>query len=206
MGQYSLYRDPELETLFQEINDRRIKVIELLKKNQQKIEKPYALTDWNNNAVHFTDLFGEKEDLIVIHNMGKGCTYCTLWADEINGIRGHLEDRASLVVVNPNPIEVQKEFAASRGWKFRMLSDSDMTFTYDMGFALDKDGKRYAQPGFSTFHKAADGTITRIGYDEFGPGDNYSSLWHFLDLLKDGAKDWEPQYSYAAEGELQIQN
>ncbi|HET6513095.1 MAG TPA: DUF899 family protein [Candidatus Kapabacteria bacterium] len=196
MGQHSLYRKPEIEQLFQEIQAKRNQSIELLKQNPEQIEKPYSFIDWSNNRVPLAELFGDKDDLIVIHNMGKGCTYCTLWADEINGIRGHLSDRAALVVINPNPVAVQKEFALSRGWKFRMLSDADMDFTYDMGFALEKDGKRYAQPGFSTFHRDASGTITRIGYDEFGPGDQYSSVWHFFDLLKDGANEWEPEYSY----------
>ena len=196
MGQYQLYNRPELEQLFQEIQERRNKIIQLLKQHPQPIEKQYSFVNWTNQRVPLAELFGEKDDLIVIHNMGKGCVYCTLWADEINGVREHLADRASLVVINPNPIDVQKEFAASRGWKFRMLSDQDMDFTSDMGFALEKDGKKYAQPGFSTFHRDPDGTITRIGYDEFGPGDQYSSVWHFFDLLKDGSKEWEPEYAY----------
>ena len=196
MGQYQLYRKPEIEQLFQEIQAKRNQIIELLKQNPQQIDRQYSFIDWSNQRVPLADLFGEKDDLIVIHNMGKGCVYCTLWADEINGIRDHLSNRASLVVINPNKIEVQKEFAASRGWQFKMLSDADMDFTYDMGFALEKEGKRFAQPGFSTFHRDASGTITRIGYDEFGPGDQYSTVWHFFDLLKDGSKEWEPEFEY----------
>lgn len=196
MGQYSLYRKPEIEALIQEIQLKRNQIIEMLKQDPQTIEKQYSFVDWSNRRVPLVELFGDKEDLIVIHNMGKGCVYCTLWADEINGIREHLADRASLVVINPNSIEVQKAFAASRGWQFKMLSDQDMDFTYEMGFALEKEGKRYAQPGFSTFHRDASGMITRIGYDEFGPGDQYSSVWHFFELLKDGAKEWEPEYAY----------
>jgi predicted dithiol-disulfide oxidoreductase (DUF899 family) len=201
MGQYSLYRKPEIEQLFQEIQAKRNQIIELLKQNPEPIERQYSFVDWSNDRVQFSELFGDKDDLIVIHNMGKGCVYCTLWADEINGVRGHLSNRASLVVINPNKPEVQKEFATSRGWQFRMLSDQDMDFTYDMGFATEKDGKRYAQPGFSTFHRDAGGKITRIGYDEFGPGDQYSSVWHYFDLLKDGANEWEPEYSYESDSQ-----
>lgn len=196
MAQYELYRNPEIEGLFQEIQERRKRIIELLKQDAKQIEKTYSFTDWSNQSVKLDDLFGEKDDLIVVHNMGKGCVYCTMWADEINGIREHLADRAAFVMVNPNPIDVQKEFAASRGWGFKMVSDADMDFTYDMGFAMEKNGKRYAQPGFSTFHRDPSGAITRIGYDEFGPGDSYASIWHFFELLKDGSKEWEPQYSY----------
>lgn len=30
-------------------------------------------------------LFAGRERLLVIHNMGQGCRYCTLWADGIAG-------------------------------------------------------------------------------------------------------------------------
>lgn len=202
MAQYELYRNPEIEALFQEIQERRSKIVELLKQDAKPVERTYSFTDWSNQRVRLDELFGEKDDLIILHNMGKGCVYCTMWADEINGIHKHLEDRAAFAMVNPNPINVQKEFAAGRGWGFKMLSDGDMDFTYDMGFAMEKDGKRYAQPGFSTFHRDASGMITRIGYDEFGPGDQYSSIWHFFELLKDGAKEWEPEYSYEKDSQI----
>ncbi len=193
-----LYSTPELEEIQKEIFEKRQRIIEILKSRAHKVDKPYVLVDWNNKEVRIADLFGDKNDLIVIHNMGKGCRYCTLWADEINGISGHLQNRSALVVVSPNTPEVQKEFASSRNWKFRMLSDRDMEFSTDMGFAYEKEGKKFATPGYSTFHKEDDGTITRIGYDEFGPSDMYSSTWHFLELLKEGENGWEPQYSYAS--------
>ena len=36
------------------------------------------------------DLFADKDRLLVIHNMGQGCRYCTLWADGFNGLLPHL--------------------------------------------------------------------------------------------------------------------
>ena len=42
-----------------------------------------------------------KRDLIVIHNMGASCPYCTLWADGFNGIYDHLADRAAFVALQP---------------------------------------------------------------------------------------------------------
>ena len=89
-----------------------------------------------------------------------------------------------------------RAFAESRGWRFKMLSDRDMDFSRDMGFAYDKEGKTFAMPGYSTFHKEPDGSIKRVGYDEFGPTDMYSSTWHFLELLEEGENGWEPQYAY----------
>ena len=30
-------------------------------------------------------MFGEHDMLLLIHNMGQGCRYCTLWADGFTG-------------------------------------------------------------------------------------------------------------------------
>jgi predicted dithiol-disulfide oxidoreductase (DUF899 family) len=193
---YELYAKPEIEKLHQEIVDRRMKIIELLKSNPTPITKNYKFVDWQGLPIHLGDLFGDKKDLIVIHNMGKSCRYCTLWADGINGVQHHLSNKAAFVLVSPDTPEVQKEFASSRGWKFTMLSDKDREFSVDMGFGKYKEDKYYAYPGYSTFRKNDDGSVDRIGYDEFGPGDLYSNVWHFYDLLADGAGDWEPQYKY----------
>ncbi len=193
---YELYANPEIEKLQQEIVDRRMKIVDLLKENAITLEKSYKLYDSQDLPLGINDLFGDKKDLIVIHNMGKSCTYCTLWADEINGAHDHLANRAALVLVSPDAPAVQKEFAGSRGWKFNMLSDKDREFSIDMGFGKMKEGRYYAQPGYSTFQKQDDGSVKRIGYDEFGPGDFYSGTWHFFDLLGEGANSWEPQYSY----------
>jgi peroxiredoxin len=40
----------------------------------------------------------------------------------LKGIYNHLADRAAVVVVSPDPPEVQQRFAQSRGWKFPMVS------------------------------------------------------------------------------------
>jgi len=195
---YELYTDNDIERLHQEIIDRRMQIIELLKKQAFAVEKDYSFIDKDNRRVSLADLFGDKNDLIVIHNMGKRCVYCTLWADGINGFHKHIENRAAFVVISPDDPETQKQFADSRGWKFRMLSDKDRTFSMDMGFGKMKEDKYYALPGYSTFHREADGTIKRIGYDEFGPGDLYAPIWHMFDLLPAGADSWEPQFSYEA--------
>ena len=43
--------------------------------------------------IQLSELFGRKEDLIVVHNMGKSCVYCTMWADGLNGLLPHLQDQ-----------------------------------------------------------------------------------------------------------------
>ena len=48
----------------------------------------------------------------------------------------------------------------------------------------------------STFHKDADGTITRIAHDHFGPGDLYNPVWHMFPLLDGGVDGWQPKFRY----------
>ena len=76
----------------------------------------------NNEQVSLLDLFGDKNELFVVHNMGKSCSYCTMWADGFNGIYHHLIDQASFVVASPDTPEVQENFAAERKWRFPMIS------------------------------------------------------------------------------------
>ncbi len=125
--------------------------------------------------------------------MGKGCRYCTLWADGFNGIRHHMQNRAAFVVVSPDAPEVQKTFADSRGWEFPMYSCKGSTFASDLDFFVEGSGY---YPGVSALEKGADGRIYRTAKAYFGPGDDFCSAWHFFNLLSDGANGWEPQYSY----------
>ncbi len=70
----------------------------------------------------FRPIFRGKNVLILIHNMGKQCRYCTMWADGFNGVYDHLADRAAFCVIFYEPPEIQKKFAISRGWCFPIVS------------------------------------------------------------------------------------
>ena len=79
------------------------------------------------------------------------------------------------------------------GWKFTMASCAGNSFFKDMGF--EPEPKKF-WPGVSTFHKDSNGQITLVSQSYFGPGDDFCSLWHFFDLLKDGANNWQPKFRY----------
>jgi predicted dithiol-disulfide oxidoreductase (DUF899 family) len=136
-------------------------------------------------------LFGGRRDLIVVHNMGRSCRYCTLWADGFNGLLPHLTSRAALAVVSPDAPAVQQKFAKGRGWGFPMYSGQGSTFIADMGFMDGVD----PLPGVSTFALAR-GKIFRVASAPFGPFDPFCSVWHFFALLADGVDDWSPKYRY----------
>jgi predicted dithiol-disulfide oxidoreductase (DUF899 family) len=186
----------QISDLDQELMQKREKLTQLRLKLPSEEVKDHALKNWDGKSVKLSQLFGKHDELIVIHNMGASCAYCTLWADGFNGIVDHLNDRAAFVVVTPDAPSAQKKFAESRGWRFKMLSNEGSNFIQEMGFVKVEDGKNHWQPGFSTFHKDAAGKITRVAYDYFGPGDVYSSPWHLFALLKKGVNNWEPKYHY----------
>lgn len=172
--------------------EEKKKLAELRKSLPKEEVGDYRLKDFDGKEVRLSSLFGERDELMVIHNMGKSCPYCTLWADGFNGVVGHLDNRVPFVVVSPDDPATQSKFAESRGWAFDMLSAADSDFTRDMGFEIDGD----PWPGVSTFERSADGKIYRIAWSFFGPGDDFCSVWHLFELLPKGKDGWEPKYKY----------
>ena len=161
------------------------------KAEPQEVEN-YQLID-ASGPVRLSELFGDKNELIVIHNMGASCAYCTLWADGYNGIVEHLASRAAFVVVSPDAPETQKKFAAGRGWRFRMASHKGGEFAEDMGYRSKSGGWL---PGVSVFRKEGV-KVLRVSDTGLGPYDDFCSAWHLFDMLPGGAGDWGPKFKYA---------
>ena len=185
--------DQEIERLQKKIEALKQQLSDARHNRPAELVDDHALTLPGGEPVRLSDLFRGKNDLIVIHNMGRGCAYCTMWADGFNGVLPHLEDRASFVVVTPDAPESLLPFAATRGWTFQMVSSQDSDFAHAMGFAMP-DGS--VLPGVSAFRREPDGSIVRTGKDIFGPGDDYSSPWRLFDLLSGGTGSWEPRFLY----------
>jgi predicted dithiol-disulfide oxidoreductase (DUF899 family) len=185
MGKIARYRE--------EIAELRRKMRE-----EQAAVEPEEVQDYRLSgpagATRLSELFGKHDTLFVIHNMGASCKSCTLWADGFNGVFNHLRSRAAFVVASPETPEQQRKFAASRGWTFPMVSYQGSTFAQDMGYA--PEGK--AMPGVSVFKRRGD-KILRVSDTSFSPGDDFCTVWHFFDLLPEGAAGWRPQYSYQTE-------
>jgi predicted dithiol-disulfide oxidoreductase (DUF899 family) len=146
-----------------------------------------------SGPVRLSALFGDQDTLFVIHNMGQSCPYCTLWADGFNGVYHHLSNRAAFVVSSPDTPEKQQQFAASRNWKFPMVSHAGTTFAEEMGYRHDGGW----MPGVSVFRREG-GRIVRVSDTSFEPGDAFCNVWHFFDLIPEGAAGWQPKYRYAS--------
>ncbi|MDH3216460.1 MAG: DUF899 family protein [Candidatus Krumholzibacteria bacterium] len=185
--------DKELADAEKDLLERKKRLAELRKDRPQEDIKDYTLKNFGGEEVTLSSLFGHSDELLVIHNMGRSCPFCTLWADGFNGVVGHLSNRTPFVVVSPDDPKTQQEFYTSRGWTFPMLSASESEFVKDMGFM---DAESNPSPGVSAFQKTPDGRIRRVAKTWFGPGDDFCSVWHLFDLLPHGAKNWEPRYKY----------
>jgi predicted dithiol-disulfide oxidoreductase (DUF899 family) len=182
----------KLDAYRRQIADLRAKMREVQASVEPEEVPDYAFAT-PQGTVRLSELFGAKRDLIVIHNMGRSCAYCTLWADGFNGVYDHLVNRAAFVVSSPDPPDVQQSFAASRGWRFPMVSHADTTFAADMGYRAADGGWR---PGLTTFRKDGD-RVLRMSDASLSPGDDFCAVWHIFDLLADGRADWRPKFQYS---------
>ena len=174
----------------------RIAEIRTEMRNLQREAEPEVVTDHalesGAGPVRLSQLFGKHRDLMIIHNMGRSCAYCTMWADGYNGLYDHIADRAAFVLVSPDAPDVQQRFAQSRGWRFPMLSDPASGFAGAMGY-VGTNGR--PQPGISVFQQQA-GRIVRVSDVAKGPYDDFCSAWHLFDLLPQGADGWSPKFGY----------
>jgi predicted dithiol-disulfide oxidoreductase (DUF899 family) len=176
---------------------RRIGAIRARMRDVQRRLEPEPVEDYvfatTRGPRSLSSLFGSRDDLFVVHNMGSACPYCTLWADGYNGLYRHIASRAAFVVASPDPPSVQQRFARGRGWRFPMVSHAGTTFARDMGYRRRSGG---FLPGISAFRRER-GRIVRVSDAAWSPGDDFCALWHLLDLLPGGPAGWQPQLTYA---------
>ena len=142
-----------------------------------------------NGSTQLSDMFGDKDKLLLIHNMGQGCRYCTTWADGLNGFLPHLESVFSVALVSKDAPELQRRFANERGWRFR-------TFSHGGGKYLEEQSVGEGNSPGAVFYEKKDGKIFRKNAVGFGPYDLYCSIWNFLALGGYGVENFTPQYNY----------
>lgn len=185
--------DRQVDELEYQLQDIQRKLAELRRQRPREEVRDYRLLDCEGREASLSSLFGEHNRLILVHNMGRHCTYCTMWADGFVGLLPHINSRAAFVVTSPDGPTEQKAFAKARGWNFPMYSAAGTSLIADLGFDDPDEG---LMPGVSVFAKEADGKIYRVGRAEFGPGDNFCAVWHFFELFPEGIDGWEPKLNY----------
>jgi len=167
-----------------------MKLNELRKTNSGDEVQNYTFSTLDGE-VTLLDMFGENDRLLVIHNMGHGCRYCTLWADGFNGFLPHLESVMSVVLVSKDSPEVQRTFANSREWRFRLASHGGGDYIQEQT-VMEGEGN---MPGAVVYEREGS-RITRKNASVFGPGDLYCSIWNLLGMAGLSDADWTPQYNY----------
>ncbi|MEM8662179.1 MAG: DUF899 family protein [Pseudomonadota bacterium] len=177
----------ELEMQIYELNQKMNKL--------RRAEVGDVVPNYEFNTVEgessLSDLFAGHESLLLIHNMGQGCRYCTLWADGFNGFLPHLESTLSVVLVSKDDPQLQRRFANSRGWRFRTASHGGGAYMTEQS-VMDGAGN---VPGAVVYVRDGD-TIRRKNAVVFGPDDRFCSAWNLLGLAGYGADNWTPQFGY----------
>ena len=157
--------------------------------------KPLEVKDYKfkttNGETSLSKLFGTRSKLLVIHNMGKDCNYCTLWADGFNGILPHINNAMGVVLTSTDSPKEQVTFAKSRGWNFEMASHKDLPYTKEQ----TTEGKWSDSPGASVYEKI-DGKIYLKNKCFFDDGDIYCSMWSLLRLAGMKHDEWQPKTKY----------
>ena len=180
----------EIADLERQIFDLMAQLNELRKTSAGEEVTNYTF-DTLTGETTLLDLFGDQDKLLAIHNMGQGCRYCTLWADGFNGFLPHLESALAVVLLSKDSPDVQRRFANSRGWRFRLASHGGGDYIAEQTVIADTDN----MPGAVVYQRDGD-TIYRKNACVFGPGDIYCSMWSLLGLAGLGAGDWTPQFTY----------
>lgn len=181
----------DIQDLSKAVFEAKDKLRQAIKDLPQEPVEDWQLQNTDGSPVKLSELFGDKSELLVVHNMGKHCNYCSLWADGFIGHANHIEERCSFALCSNDKPAMVADFAKERGWTYPCVSGSDSGFAAAMGYKKD-DGSTL--PGVSAFHKQDDGTITRTGHAPFGPGDDFCPVWPFMDLIKGGTADWQPRH------------
>lgn len=179
----------EVQRLEIEVQNLKTRINELRKEaaNERVSDYSFATT---SGEIKLSALFGDGKDLLIVHNMGRSCEYCTLWADGFIGLYKNIRRRAPLVMVSPDSPETQAAFASERGWPYPIVSDSSGEFTKAMNMYMEEEGN---MPGISGFSKEHDGTLRRVAYAYFGPGDDFCALWPMFELLEEGPGEFKPE-------------
>jgi predicted dithiol-disulfide oxidoreductase (DUF899 family) len=158
--------------------------------------------------VHFSDLFGGKDTLLVYSMMfgpqrSSPCPSCTSFLTSWNGTAVNLRQRVAMAVTARSPIERLTEFKLQRSL-CNLPFVSDLVGAYTRSYVHPDDDDI---PGFSVFTRQS-GTIRHFysgemtgamndpGQDPRGAPD-LDPLWSMLDYTPEGrGSTWYPKLKY----------
>jgi len=154
-----------------------------------------------------SELFDGRSQLIVYHFMfhpswDAGCSSCSFWADNFNGIIVHLNERdVTMIAVSRAPYNKLASYEKRLGWNFKWVSsyNTDFNFDYNISFRPEEIAKNEGiynftiqdphspeREGVSVFYKDPEGRIFHT-YSAYARGiDMLNVAYHYLDLVPKG--------------------
>ncbi len=164
------------------------------------------------------ELFNGKSQLIVYHFMlgpdwEEGCTSCSFWVDNFEGIDVHLAHRdVSLVVIADAPQEKLSAYKKRMGWTTPWVSagGSDFNKDFHVAFTAEELASKNVfynyrnapfpvdqAPGISVFLKDDKGDIYHT-YSCYARGlDMLNGAYHYLDLTPKGRDEDDLSFTMA---------
>lgn len=180
----------EIRQVEKEIWEHTVR-LEMLRKKTPPVEiKNYEFLTLEGPA-SLSDFFAKKDKLMVIHNMGQNCRWCTAWADILNGALPHLESEFSVILVSKDTPEAQRKLALSRKWRFRMASHGGREYITEQSIISNEENV----PGLVCYQRRGE-KIFRKNSSKFYPGDVFNPIFHVLSVGEVGLKDFQPQFNY----------
>ena len=163
-------------------------------------------------TTHFSELFHAGRDTLIVQHLmfppdtDRACPMCSMWADGLNGVVQHVEQRAGLVVVARTQLQNLRAWGRKRGrHRLRLLSSYDNHFNPDFGVELSPERQL---PAISVFRCQPDGTVFHCYTSEGSlverhhrAMDLYTPVWNLFDLLPEGRGDWMPSHFYETSDE-----
>ena len=181
----------QIAALEAEIEARYNELSELRAKEPPEPLKDYTFAGADGESVRLSELFGHHDRLILVHNMGRQCPYCTIWADGFSDSYRRIAGKTAFVVTSKETVEEQQRNIRERGWQFPMISSKNNQILEDLGFL--EGGTVY--PGLASLSRNEKGEVFYHGKQVFGSGDQFGMLWHLFDLVG----KWDPA-EYRAPG------
>jgi predicted dithiol-disulfide oxidoreductase (DUF899 family) len=202
----------------EDLKERRERVAALRRElpTGRRIETDYVFregpSDLNDDdPAHILDtplsaLFAPGKDRLIIQHLmfepdwEEGCPMCSMWADGLNGIVPHLEQRVNVALIAKAEIGRLRAFARRRGWhNMRLLSSFANKFNEDFG--VEQEGRPL--PAISVLCRESDGAIHHFYTSEGSlvfrhhrAMDLFTPVWNLFDLLPEGRGGWMPETSY----------
>ena len=129
-----------------------------------------------------------KDRMIVIHNMGIHCKFCTAYADGINAISKEFQN-CDIVLLSTTELPELLKFQEKRKWSFHCYRIVDNIFSQAVGLFRKDIG---VMPGIISLYLTNEKKIIVESISDFEPGDYFSPIWPIKSLFDDHWEEYSP--------------